>query len=61
MRAHRGRRIAEPAPRAELAGYRFTGRTTLPVFSETLVVDSYAAACPDVYGPVGPGLPISSA
>jgi hypothetical protein len=33
--------IAEPGPRAHLAGYRFTGRQTLPFFSETLYVDSY--------------------
>jgi hypothetical protein len=33
--------VSEPGRRATLAGYRFTGRTTMPVFSETLVVDSY--------------------
>jgi hypothetical protein len=33
--------VAEPGRRARLAGYRFTGRSTLPVFSETLDVDSY--------------------
>lgn len=33
--------VSEPGRRADLAGYRFTGRTTMPVFSETLVVDSY--------------------
>jgi hypothetical protein len=33
--------IAEPGPRARLAGYRFTGRRRLPFFSEDLVVDSY--------------------
>ena len=33
--------VSEPGRRAPLAGYRFTGRATLPVFSETLVVDSY--------------------
>jgi hypothetical protein len=33
--------IDEPGPRARLIGYRFTGRRSLPFFSETLVVDSY--------------------
>jgi hypothetical protein len=33
--------VAEPGRRARIAGYRFTGRRSMPVFSETLVVDSY--------------------
>ena len=33
--------ISEPGAEARLAGYRFTNRTPLPFFSETLVVDSY--------------------
>lgn len=43
-RAHDAQTVAvvsEPGRRARLAGYRFTGRTALQVFSETLVVDSY--------------------
>ena len=36
--------IAEPGPRAHLAGYRFTGRLRLPFFSEDLVVDQYRRA-----------------
>jgi len=43
-RAHDAQTVAvvsEPGPRARLAGFRFTGRTALQVFSETLVVDSY--------------------
>ena len=33
--------ISEPGRRPRIAGYRFTGRRAMPVFSETLVVDSY--------------------
>ena len=36
--------IAEPGPKAGLAGYRFTSRQTLHFFSETLFVDSYRLA-----------------
>ncbi|MDQ1532367.1 MAG: hypothetical protein QOF28_128, partial [Actinomycetota bacterium] len=36
--------VSEPGRRALLAGYRFTGRTSMAVFSETLVVDSYVRA-----------------
>ena len=33
--------VSEPGRRAHIAGYRFTGRLFLPLFSETLTVDTY--------------------
>jgi hypothetical protein len=33
--------VSEPGRRLRIAGFEFTGRRTLPLFSETLVVDSY--------------------
>jgi hypothetical protein len=36
--------VSEPGRPAQLAGYRYTGRERLPLFSETLVIDSYRRA-----------------